>query len=190
MTPRIILVRHGLSAHVHADGAVDRAGMERWRAAYDAAGIQALSHPSAELVGVAAEAARVVASDLPRAVESAERLAAGREVRTSPLLREAPLAIPRWPGRLPLRAWGMLIGLGWGYRMVRGSDGTAEDRVRAAASAEWLAGLTADGSTVLAVTHGVQRRLIAKNLLALGWTSSGREGGYRPWSYWSFVGPP
>jgi broad specificity phosphatase PhoE len=187
MTPRIVLVRHGPSAHVHTAGAIDHAGMHAWRAAYDSAGIQAVSQPPAALVQVAADAAHVVASDLPRAVASAERLAPGREIRTSPLLRETPLAIPFWPTRLPLGAWGVLISLGWGYRIVRGTDASADERARAAAAAEWLASLTADGTTTLAVTHGAFRRLLAKQLLARGWTSTGRRGGYRPWSASSFT---
>ena len=189
MTARIILVRHGPSAHVHTAGAIDRSGFEAWRTAYDSAGIQAVSQPPATLVEMAADATHVVASDLARAVASAERLAPGREIRTSPLLRETPLDIPSWPTRLPLDAWGVLISLGWGYRIVRGSDASVDERARAAAAAEWLAGLTADGATTLAVTHGAFRRLLAKHLLARGWTSAGRLGGYRPWSSWSFVGP-
>jgi transcriptional regulator GlxA family with amidase domain len=120
-------------------------------------------------------------------VESAERLAPGREVRTSELLREMPLAIPAWPTRLPLGVWGLLISLGWGYRIVRGVDASEAERARAAAGAKWLAEIAAEGSTVVAVTHGAFRRMIAKQLLALGWTSAGRTGGYRPWSAWSFA---
>jgi broad specificity phosphatase PhoE len=188
MAPRIILVRHGRSAHVHA-GAIDRTGVETWRTAYDSAGIHEVSHPPPALVQLAADAEHVVASDLRRAVKSAERLAPGREIRTSALLREMPLAIPAWPTRLPLGAWGLLITLGWGYRIARGADAGEAERARAAAAAEWLTGVTADGSTALAVTHGAFRRMLAKQLLASGWTSAGRVGGYRPWSSWSFVRP-
>jgi|GEM_PF-500670 len=189
MPSRIVLVRHGLSAHVHTAGAIDRVGMETWRTAYDAAGIHEVSRPPAALMQLAAEATHIVASDLRRAVESAERLTPGREIRTSELLREMPLAIPAWPTRLPLGAWGLLITLGWGYRIARGADASEEERARAVAAAEWLAGITADGSTALAVTHGAFRRMLAKQLLASGWTSTGRSGGYRPWSAWSFVRP-
>jgi broad specificity phosphatase PhoE len=188
MAPRIVLVRHGRSAHVHA-GAIDRAGVERWRDAYDSAGIHEVSHPPPTLVQAAADAEHVVASDLRRAVESAERLAPGREIRTTALLREMPLAIPAWPTRLPLGAWGLLISIDWGYRIVRGAAAAEADRARAAAAAEWLAGLAADGSTVLAVTHGAFRRMVARQLLALGWRSTDRRGGYRPWSAWSFELP-
>ena len=186
---RIVLVRHGPSAHVHTAGAVDRAGMEGWRAAYDAAGVLEASRPPDALARLAADAAHVVASDLPRAVVSAGRLAPGREIGTSALLRETPLAIPAWPTRLPLGAWGVLISIGWGYRILRGTDASAAERGRAAEAAEWLAGLAGDASTVVAVTHGAYRRLLVKHLLALGWTCTGRQGGYRPWSAWSFISP-
>ncbi|MFL5386537.1 MAG: hypothetical protein ACJ8GN_28810 [Longimicrobiaceae bacterium] len=186
MTARIVLVRHGPSAHVHTAGRVDRTGMEAWRAAYDAAGVLEASRPPDALVRLVAAAAHVVASDLPRAVASAERLAPGREIGTSALLRETPLAIPAWPTRLPLGAWGVIISLGWGYRILRGTDASAAERARATEAAEWLAGL-ASGGPVVAVTHGAYRRLLANRLLALGWTCTGRQGGYRPWSAWSFT---
>ena len=71
MVSRIILVRHGPSAHVHTAGAIDRTGMQAWREAYDSAGIQVVSQPTEALIQMAADAAHVVASDLPRAVASA-----------------------------------------------------------------------------------------------------------------------
>lgn len=190
MAPRIVLVRHGPSAHVHAGRAIDRAGMEAWRAAYDAAGIQAVSRPPSALIELAAAAGHVVASDLPRAVASAERLAPGRRIETSPLLRETPLAIPAWPTRLPLNGWAALITIRWGYRILRGADAAADELARAAAAAEWLAGLTVDGSLAVAVTHGAFRRLVAKQLLTRGWACTSRHGGYRPWSAWSFTPSP
>src|SRR6185436_11512114 len=120
MTARIVLVRHGPSAHLQRGGFVDRSAVERWRDAYDAAGIRADCRPPVALVETAADATHIIASDLPRAVESAERLAPQRAVWLSELLREIPLAIPRWPTRLPLEAWGVLIHLGWMQRIARG----------------------------------------------------------------------
>jgi broad specificity phosphatase PhoE len=186
VTPRIILVRHGPSAHVHPGGVIDRLGVERWRDAYDAAGIQTVGEPPGPVVQMAAEATHIVASDLPRAIRSAERLAPQRPIHLSELLRESSIAIPHWPTRLPLHAWGMLMHLGWMYGVARGSDAYGPDRDRAVAAAELLAGLVADGSTALVVTHGVFRRLIAQQLVGRGWASSGRHGGYRHWSYWSY----
>jgi broad specificity phosphatase PhoE len=174
---------------VHTGGSIDRAGVERWLEAYDLAGIQPGCLPPATLVRIAANATHIVTSDLPRAIESAERVARGRAMRVSDLLREASLAIPYWPTRLPLNAWAALIHLGWLYRVVRRMDADRAQRARASAAADMLSGIVADGSTVLVVTHGVFRVLLEKQFLRRGWTSVGRVGGYRHWSAWTFAAP-
>jgi hypothetical protein len=163
--------------------------VQRWRDAYDAAGIQVDVPPPQTLTEVAAAATHIVASDLRRAVESAERLAPQRQIRLSPLMREAPLAIPRWPTHLPLAVWDSLMYVAWSYRRFRGADVSGPDWARAATAARWLAGIVVDGTTALVVTHGVFRQLVATQLVHLGWTSTGRRGGHRHWSAWSFAGP-
>ena len=185
MTARIVLVRHGPSAQV-VGGVLDHAGVERWRDAYDAAGIQSGARPPAALVRVAREATHLVASDMPRALASAEALGTAHEIRVSELFREAPLAIPRWPTRLPLVVWGTLIHAAWSYRIARGVDETDADRTRAEAASDWLTALVADASTVVVVTHGVFRRLLGNHLVRRGWTAARRNGGYRHWSSWSY----
>jgi hypothetical protein len=47
--PRLVLVRHGRSAHVHR-GWIDRAGLDRWQLAYDAAGLHDADAPPPALV--------------------------------------------------------------------------------------------------------------------------------------------
>lgn len=189
MLARIELVRHGPSAHVHDGGAIDRAGLEAWRDAYDVAGIQASGQPPASLVRLAADATHVISSDLLRAVASAELLARGRSVRVSELLRETPLGIPRWPTRLPLGGWAVVIHLAWSFRILRGTGASREEAARALAAAEWLERIVADGSTALVVTHGAFRRTLARQLIVRGWRGAGRHGGYRHWSRWSFSRP-
>ena len=96
MTRRILLVRHGRSAHVHR-GWLDRAALERWSASYDAAAVHDDDAPPATLRALAREVGCVVASDMPRAIASAERLLGkGVAFETFPQLREAPLWIPAW----------------------------------------------------------------------------------------------
>lgn len=98
----IVLVRHGRSAHVHA-GWIDVHGFHRWREAYEAAGILPGEVPPAELLERARRAGVVVASDAPRAIESARLLSEGREVISSPLVRELDLPPPAVRAlRLPL----------------------------------------------------------------------------------------
>lgn len=186
---RIVLVRHGPSAHVADARMLDHAALQHWRSAYDAAGIQSSGFPPDGLIAQAAAAQHVIASDLRRAMESASRIAPGRSIQTSSLLRESPLAIPRWPTRLPLMAWAMIINAAWSWRILRGEEVSAAERARADDAAEWLARTVADGSVALVVTHGVFRRLIAQQLKARGWKYVYRDGGYRPWSSWHLAPP-
>ena len=189
MPDRIVLVRHGPSVHAETRGSFDRDDVRQWLDAYDAAGIQPTCQPPAPLVRVAVDAEWILSSDLPRAVSSAERLAGDRPVSTSHLLRETALPIPRWPTRIPLRAWWTVIHLGWMIQVSRGIDMSEEDRRRAVAAVDWVGGMAAGKGTALAVTHGVFRRIMAQQLLASGWKSDGRVGGYSHWSAWSFSRP-
>jgi broad specificity phosphatase PhoE len=190
MQRRIILIRHGRSAHIHPERWSDTAGVHRWRDAYDAAGIDLNDAPPPALLAEAAEAAWVVASDLPRAVASAERLAPGRSIRLSPLLREVPLDIPSVPLRMPLWAWGALIHVRWAYGILRGRDAAVVDLARATTAAQWLSDLVReDGSTALVLTHGVFRGLLSKRLLARGWSGPRERRRYHHWSSWTFQEP-
>jgi len=144
--------------------------------------------PPAALVAQAARAGTLAASDAPRAIASATRLAPGREVAVSPLLRETPLPVPAWlPMRWPLGVWEACIHFQWGYRILRGVDAPEEELHRAVAAADWLAALTRDGSLVVAVTHGVFRRLLAGRLLAMGWRAGPGRRSYGHWSAWALV---
>ena len=158
--------------------------MQKWRDAYDAAGISC-DPPPAELVRLASGAALVITSDLPRAAASARALAPRRPLVFSDLLRETPLAIPRWPTRLPLAAWDVLIHGCWTWRILCGTDVPAADRSRAKTAADWLAATVAGNCTAVVVTHGVFRRILAQQLTADGWISTSRNGGYGYWSCWT-----
>src|SRR5687767_12389955 len=112
---RIVLIRHGRSAHTHVGGWLTAKAMHDWRVAYDSAGLADGDAPPAALTALASTAQWLAASDLPRAVVSAERLAPDREVIHSALLRETSLAIPdAWPFPLPIMGWAVLIHLQWG----------------------------------------------------------------------------
>jgi broad specificity phosphatase PhoE len=184
---RLVLIRHGPSAHVSRRGAIDRAGVLAWRDAYNSAGILTDAQPPQALRELASIADYVIASDLRRAIESAERLVPQREIRVTDLLRETPLVIPDWPTRLPMLGWAIVIHLAWSYGIARGADATDADRNRAIAAAEWLTNLVSNGSTAVVVTHGVFRRSLASQLVDCGWTNTNRQGGYSHWSAWSFV---
>ncbi|HVR96775.1 MAG TPA: hypothetical protein VMW27_09185, partial [Thermoanaerobaculia bacterium] len=149
----IILVRHGRSAHVHA-GWIDIHGFHRWRESYEAAGILHDEVPPAELRETARRARVIVASDAPRAIESARLLAEGREVLSSPLVRELDLPPPALRAvRLPLAAWALAFGIRWLYRASRSLPHHSDaEMARARKAAACLATLAHQHGSVLVVT--------------------------------------
>ncbi len=165
-------------------------GVDRWRAAYDAAGILSDSTPPSDLIALAASAGCVMTSDLERAIASARRLAPNATARVSPLLREMPLEIPRWvPARWPLGVWELCISLHWFVQERRGMIAASDVLERAAQAASLLDEVSRETSTVVVVTHGAFRRVLASELVATGWTAEPRSGGFRNWSSWPFARP-
>ena len=196
--PELILVRHGRSAHVET-GWVDVEGVRRWMAAYDAAEIAPDHAPPAELEALAREAARVIASDLPRTVASAMRLAPEREIVRTALLREAPMEtidrpLPGFAGiRLPLRVWGVLWGARWISSWLWNASppgvGPAE-LARAEEAADYLVTHAQEsGGRVLVVTHATFRVVLARALARRGWRGP-EQRPYHEWSAWRYVPSP
>ncbi len=182
---KIILVRHGRSAHIHA-GWINRAGVLRWREAYDAAGIDARETPPRELQEIARAAGMVVASDTTRAVESARLLAPGREVTLSPLLREFDLAPPNLRRlRLPLAAWALAYGVRLLFRPHEHI--TPAEHERAHEVARWLAELAEEHGSVVVVTHHTFRSVLAKTLEHAGWRKELPQRRSAHWSAWMFT---
>ncbi len=150
--------------------------------AYDVAGLAPGARPPAALCEMAARADVLMTSDLQRARESAEQLVPARELIVTPLLRETPLPVPRWPTRLPLRMWGALMYASWKL----GASLGAEERQRVLDAAVFVGARVASGQTAVAVTHGVFRALLADALRRTGWQQIARRGGYGHWSTWEF----
>lgn len=164
------------------------AGVHRWREDYDAAGIDDGSVPPQSLVDQASRAGAIVASDLARAIASAERLAPGREVRLSPLFRESHLDIPTWlPARWPLAVWGAAIHVQWLGRLIRRVPLAPGEQQRVKDAADWVEGVVRESGATVVVTHGVFRRLLGLELVARGWGAEPRVSGYQNWSAWPYV---
>ena len=160
------------------------AGVHDYENAYDAAGILDDDAPPPELIRVAEAAQVVAASDLPRAIASARRIAPARDPDVTPLLREFRLEPAEWMPRLPMQVWDVFSHVQWSYRLLRG---TPHDVVRRAdLAAEWLAQRAVDSATVVAVTHGGFRRIVASRLEARGWRSGSERRSFANWSVWSY----
>ena len=173
----ITLIRHGRSAHVHA-GWLDFDGFLRWREGYEAAAILDSEVAPPELCALAKNAKTLVASTAPRAITSAEKLAPGREVVVTPLVRELELAPPRmlglkWPGLVWMVAFA-----------IRGLKPTEKEeaRVREAAA------LLHDLQDAVVVTHGAIRPLIVRELVKRGWAHGGARRSHH-WSAWTLTMP-
>lgn len=190
---RILLIRHGRSAHTSPRGLLDRADVERWRSAYDAAGIAHDDHPPASVQAEVARADLLAASDYARALESAARIAPGRDVQLSPLFREIPLATPHWaPSRAPFGAWGAFIHLEWTLETLRGRSVPTNDLPRVQEAVRWCRDVSSRPSpevssatgTVAIVTHGVFRRELSRALCRDGWRFAAGRRSYAHWSVW------
>jgi broad specificity phosphatase PhoE len=166
--------------------------------AYDAAGIIPDLLPPPELIALTADATRIIASDLPRALASAVHLAPGREIIQVPLLREAPLETPELPLprlgglRLPLRGWALVFGARWLSAWIRGAPPPGVDAqalARAETAADWLVtqATEAEGRVVV-ITHATFRLLLARALVRRGWRAPERRP-VREWSAWRYVPP-
>ncbi|MGK3962504.1 hypothetical protein WMF38_56520 [Sorangium sp. So ce118] len=187
MSARIVLVRHGRSGHVHT-GWIDAAGFQRWRDAYDAAGLLPGERPPPALQALARQAGVVVASDLPRARASAELLVPGAEIPTSALLREMEQPIPPLgDARVPLAVWALAIGLRKAHGALRGEALPAATLRRASEAAGWLSELAAERGGVLAVTHAWFREALAAALVERRWRRAHASWRYAHWSAWTLI---
>lgn len=187
---RILLVRHGPSAHSATPAFADRAAVEQWLAGYDAAAIKPGASPPRATLDIVAEADVAVASDLPRAIASGAQLWPARSVESSPLFREIPLAIPALGGmRLPFALWPVLIHLRWGFDLLRGRDLDSAARARLDQAAEWCETTCeqhGQSATLAIVTHGVFRSALARELVRRGWRL-GPSRGYSVWGVWALT---
>jgi hypothetical protein len=189
MAPRIHLVRHGVSAHVHDGSWIDARAAERFMQLYDVAGIRDEPAPP-EVVHAAAQADVLAASTLPRAIESIRRLAPDREAHLTPLLREIDFEMPvRFgrPLRLPVNAWDVMDYVLNGIRIRRRSP--TPQLTRANEATDWLLSRLGGNASLMAVTHGGFRRFLWASLVDRGWTPEFKRKRYHNWSIWTFRGP-
>jgi broad specificity phosphatase PhoE len=183
----VVLIRHGLSALAQVPGFVDRLQVLAWQEEMDAIGIASDAHPPAALLKLSATFDHVIASTMPRAIESAERLFPGRDVEISPLFREAPPEFPKWlPLRWPLGVWKLATGSQWIYRVARGTDTSPEDRERVAAAAQLLRERAQERTRTAVVCHTLFRRLLGLQLEREGWTRGPGSRTYENWSAWEY----
>jgi broad specificity phosphatase PhoE len=178
---RVVLIRHG------KPGAVDAAPIRghdigRWVRQYDDAGITNELPPPAVACELVSSAGCVLVSHLPRARQSAAWLAASKEVRVDPELREAALPVSLASSiRLSPEVWVVVARVAWWFNWRTSDETIAMARQRASRMADRLAALALEHGSVVAVGHGMFNQLVASELRRRGW----RGPRVLPRGYWS-----
>ena len=184
MTGRIITARHG-KPDLSRKHKITAREYGSWWAKYDESGLCADERPPEGLVALAAEAATVLSSSLPRAIETAAHATGGtREVPADPIFVEAPLPAPPVPF-LKLRPgpWGVISRSFWFWGYSPGemeSHRQTWGRVRDIVGR--LESYVHEGD-VLLCAHGYLNWMLDRQLRKDGWVRTIHEGGNKHWSY-------
>lgn len=177
-TMKIILMRHGEPVLAQT-GRITPFEMERWIEHYNLAEVEADSAPIAGLPWLNASTC-IAASTAPRALSSVQALGYTASV-VDAVFCEAQLPFALWCfPRLSPVVWAAFFRLFWFFGYSRGSESIQVAKVRAKIAARKLIALAEQGP-VLLVGHGIMNRLIAKELIALGWSGPAKHQN----NYWS-----
>ena len=175
----LLLIRHG-TVDTDFDTPMSAGELPAWIDGYNRAPLNEESHPPAELKERVERCGYLLASSLPRTLESARRL--GREPGSrEAIFDEAEVARMPVPW-LRMRPWNWLILarvlMTLGYRDRQGVS-LRRARERAKRGAERLERLAGEHGTVALLGHGAMIWLTAKELRKRGWEE--REASKENW---------
>ncbi|QBG36227.1 histidine phosphatase family protein [Litorilituus sediminis] len=171
----IVLLRHGKpNAAIDAKRLkrLSAGGYAHWVRQYNKSLVHASSRPSVDLAAKY-QGYYQLASDLPRAMQSAEIATNRAADEYWPALRE--MNIPRYKIPLKLKAyhWLVLTRILWMLGVKRNMSDSVESftaaKQRANQAATKLADLAASKQKIIAFGHGYTNRYIRKALIAQGW---------------------
>jgi broad specificity phosphatase PhoE len=180
---RVVLVRHGHPA-VLPEARRPIAGTELggWYRGYNDVGLAAASPPPDGLRATAAAAGCIVASDLRRAVESAQLLAGAKPVQIDADLRE--VGFPERLNasmRLSPGVWVMIARAVWLLDGCECEESRRAVSQRAARLADRLGDLARAHDSVVAVGHGWFNLFVGRELRRRQW----RGPRLAPTAYWA-----
>lgn len=154
---------------------------ERWWDDYDEAGLKPGQAAPEALKLQAAEAKTIIASTLPRAMETAKAAADGREIVFDPDFVEAPLPPPNLPGRYRSKTWGVFARSSWWLGHSRGKESRHDAEQRAELAAKKLVE-AAQAGPVVCFAHGWFNRMLRPELKRAGYRCV-IDGGDWYWSW-------
>ena len=179
----IVLARHGEPALSRKVRLSAREYREFW-ARYEMQGLLPGQTPPQILADFAGRSGTLMASTRLRSIESAEKLAGGRDFSREAILIEAPLPPPNWPGWIKLapRYWGFIARFWWWFfNHHEGGETRRQAEARAERAADMLEALALQGEDVVVLAHGFFNFMIGRALRRRGWRQTHGEG----WKYWS-----
>jgi broad specificity phosphatase PhoE len=174
----IILMRHG-NPSFSGGRKVAAHEMSRWIQQYDLSCIGDDQPPEASRV-LAHRALMVFSSTLPRAISSAHNLNLKPEI-IDKIFREAELPVYLIPAvKLSPFCWVIVFRLMWLCGMSKKAESLAMAKRRARQATGMLVEHARENTgPVLLIGHGIMNRLIAKELISLGWKKrTGAGKGY------------
>lgn len=157
------------------------ANLGGWIERYEKSGLLP-AEPPHEIKAQAASS-MVVCSTALRSVESARRIANGREVHAHPVYREAGLPYSGWGfPKLPTPIWAVVFRIAWFRGFSAHAESYDEAKARADMAARQLIELATAHGRILMMGHGIANILIARKLLAFGCRGPKRPDGH----HWAF----
>ncbi len=175
----IVIARHG-KPNLRRRGWITPRQMDEWIYAYNQADVILDGIPN-DIVKIASTSGVIVASTLPRCIQSAQHLSPNRAFLTEGIFCEAGLPYPNWNfPKLPLPVWNAIFRLAWFRGFSANAESFTQATARAHTAAERLMELAKKFDSVFLVGHGIMAMLIAKHLLACGWSGPKRPVG----KYW------
>jgi broad specificity phosphatase PhoE len=177
----IVIARHGRPIGDRTIR-IDWRGYEDWWATYDRSGLSPGQSPPPALIEAAGKADVIFCSTLPRAIETAAAVRAGRPVLQDRIFVEAPLPPPPVWGRRTPRAWGVWARASWWLGRAAGQESRPEAQLRAQAAVATLTARALRGENVILLGHGWFNRMMRPVLKRAGWRCvvDGKD------DYWSF----
>jgi broad specificity phosphatase PhoE len=181
----IVLARHG-KPKGDRRVRIDWRGYIDWWGEYDRSGLSEGETASERLKQLAGEADVIFASTLPRAVETAQAIAAGKAVMQDSVFIEAALPPPPIWGRRRPGHWGVLARASWWLGRHAGMESRPQAELRAEAAVATLSARALRGENVIMCGHGWFNRMMRPVLLAQGWRCV-EDHGDDYWTYRRYV---
>ncbi len=178
----IILLRHG-KPNIPPLKKIKAFSFKNWIELYNSSGICPTSTPNKNALSIAQKCNAIICSELPRSKESAKALKAKNITLSHHQFNEAGLPSSNWRGlKLSPYTWAVIFRILWLFGYSNNSESFKETKIRAENSAKKLIELAKEHKSILFVGHGIYNKLLAKQLISLGWSGPSNPGS----KHWSF----